>query len=140
MDQYFSIWFVCINHFLYARESFANHSLTRRETKRWFIGRIPPDQDFEYSSLNGFYSPKRAKQICENDIQCAGFTFKGTRRILNVVPEIYFFHFIDESSKHLTTEIKYPHWTSYIVGSRDYVAISGSYQSNSCSTVGTLSK
>ena len=140
MDLYYSIWLVCINNILYARENFANHSRTRNKTKRWFIGRIPPNQDFEYSSLNGVYSPKHAKQICENDFQCAGFTFKGTRRIINVVPEVYFFHFIDESSKYLTTEIKYPHWTSYIVGSRDYVAIAGSYHPDSCSAEGSLSK
>jgi hypothetical protein len=140
MDLYFPFWVVFINHLMYTKKSLAKDHLPRTKIKRSYIGRVPPSQDFEYSSLNGFYSPKRAKQICENDFQCAGFTFKGTRSISNIVPEVYFFHFIDENSEYLTTEIKYPHWTTYIVGSRDYVAISGTYDSESCSTTDTSSK
>lgn len=99
--------------------------------KKWYIGRVPPSS-FEYPQLNGFYSPKIAKYICESDLKCGGFTYKGTKKISYIVPEIYFFHFINESANYLTTEIKYPHWSTYIVGSRDYVVIGGSYELESC--------
>ena len=116
-----------------------NQSL-RREAKRWFVGRVPPNQYFEYSSLNGFFYPKNAKQICETDFQCAGFTFKGTRRISNVAPEVYFFHFINETAEYLTTNVMYPHWTTYIVGSRNYISIIGAYQTDTCRTTNIPSK
>ena len=93
---------------------------------RWLIGRTPPSI-FEYSGLNGFYSPKQAQSICETDLQCGGFTFKGSKNIKYTIPEVYFFHFINESSSYLTTDIQYPHWTSYIIGSRDHIVVSGSY-------------
>ena len=96
--------------------------------KQWLIGRTPPSI-FEYSGINGFYSPKQAQSICETDLQCGGFTFKGSKKIKYTIPEVYFFHFINESSSYLTTDIKYPHWTSYIIGSRDHIVVSGSYSS-----------
>ena len=96
--------------------------------KQWLIGRTPPSI-FEYSGINGFYSPKQAQSICEADLQCGGFTFKGSKKIKYTIPEVYFFHFINESSSYLTTDIKYPHWTSYIIGSRDHIVVSGSYPS-----------
>ena len=71
--------------------------------------------------------PKKAERLCERDLQCGGFTFKGVRNVTGFVPEIYFFHFVNESAKYLTTEIKYPHWTTYVVGSRRYVAIRATY-------------
>ena len=111
----------------------------KRSTKKWFIGRVPPSS-FEYPEINDFYTPKRAKDICEKNLQCAGFTFKGTKTVLDVIPEIYFFHYINESSNSLTTEIKYPHWTTYIVGSRDYIVISGSYALMNCHRGKILSK
>ena len=104
--------------------------------RKWFVGRVPPSS-FEYPKLNGFYFPKQAKYICERDLQCGGFTFKGTKRATYVVPEIYFFHFINESANYLSTEISYPHWTTYVVGSRDYVIISGEYNLNRDNQTGT---
>ena len=95
---------------------------------RWLIGRTPPSI-FEYPRINGFYTPKQAQSICEKDIQCGGFTFKGSKKIMHTVPEVYFFHFINESSSYLTTEIRYPHWTTYIIASRDHIVVSGSYSS-----------
>ena len=98
--------------------------------KKWFIGRVPPSS-FEYEQLNGFYSPQRAKYICDKDLQCGGFTFKGAKNGSITKVEIYFFHFISDLAGYLTTEIQYPHWTTYIVGTRDYVVISGSYVAES---------
>ena len=108
-------------------------SSKERTEKRWYIGRTPPSC-FEYSKINGYYTPKQAKTICEKDVQCGGFTFKGSQWIKYVIPEVYFFHFINDSSAYLTTDIKYPHWTSYIVGSRDYILVSGSYASDKSSS------
>ena len=96
--------------------------------RSWFIGRVPP-RSFEYDTLNGFYSPQKAKYICDSDLQCGGFTFKGTRSTVVPEVEVYFFHFISDKASYLTTEIHYPHWTTYIVGTRDYVVINGRYDS-----------
>ena len=100
----------------------------KRKAKHWFIGRTPPSI-FEYPRINGFYTPKQAQSICEKDQQCGGFTFKGSKKIKHTIPEVYFFHFINESSTYLTTEIRYPHWTTYIIRSRDHIVVSGSYSS-----------
>ena len=113
--------------------------MVKGKEKRWFIGRTPPSI-FEYSTINGFYSPKKAQYMCERDLQCGGFTFKGSKKIMHVMPEVYFFHFINESSSYLTTDIKYPHWTSYIVGSRDHIIVSGSYPSHDCTSWRTLDR
>ena len=104
----------------------------KRKAKHWFIGRTPPSI-FEYPRINGFYPPRQAQSICEKDLQCGGFTFKGSKKIMHTIPEVYFFHFINESSSYLTTEIEYPHWTTYIVGSRDHIVVAGSYASHNCS-------
>ena len=79
------------------------------------------------SLINGKYFPKYARRLCERDLQCGGFTFKGLQNETSFKPEIYFFHLVNESATYLTTEIKYPHWTTYVVGSRQYVVISGNY-------------
>ena len=68
--------------------------------------------------------------FCEKDFQCGGFTFKGTKRMKYIIPEVYFFHYINEKSDYLTLNIRYPHWTTYIVKSRDYIVINGELQSN----------
>ena len=106
--------------------------LTKGKDKRWYVGRTPPSS-FEYNRINGFYFPKQAKAVCENDLQCGGFTFKGSKRITNIKREVYFFHYINERSSYLTTSIKYPHWTTYVVGSRDHIVLPGSYTSHNSS-------
>ena len=103
--------------------------VTGKAYPTWFVGRVPPTS-FEYDALNGFYSPQEAKYVCDNDLQCGGFTFKGTRSTPVSKVEVYFFHFISDQASYLTTEIQYPHWTSYIVGKRDYVVLNGRYASN----------
>ena len=112
---------------------------SNKTRRKWFVGRVPPSY-FEYPKLNGFYSPKQAKYICERDLQCGGFTFKGTKNGTYFVPEMYFFHFINQNADYLTTEIKYPHWTTYVVGSRDYVVIRGKYDLEGSNQTGTIHK
>ena len=129
MDSNLIVCLILIHSILLLKKTIASQNITKLR-KSWFIGRTPPSS-FEYSKLNGFYSPKEAKNICEGDIQCGGFTFKGTKRIKSIIPEVYFFHYINEKSDYLTKNIKYPHWTTYIVGSRDYIVINGQLRSDS---------
>ena len=128
MDSNLILYLTLIQSILLLKKTIASQNITKLR-KSWFVGRTPPSS-FEYSKLNGFYSPKEAKNICEGDIQCGGFTFKGTKRIKQIIPEVYFFHYINEESDYLTTNIKYPHWTTYIVGSRDYIVINGQLKSD----------
>ena len=102
----------------------------------WLVGRIPPSK-FEYDELNGFYSPYKAKLLCENDVKCGGFTFKGSRKDKQI-REVYFFHFIHDETSSLEDYRKYPHWTSYIVASRDCIFLSGHYLTNTSSRIARL--
>ena len=95
--------------------------------KGWYVGRVPPSR-FEYEKLNGFYTNKQAKRLCEYDIQCNGFTFKGAKESRGK-KEMYFFRFVPDSLISFRNYLKYPHWTTYIVTSRDYVIVFGRYTS-----------
>ena len=130
-----TVWMVYIMYI----QIFFSIGMGKGKVKRWFIGRTPPSI-FEYPRLNGFHSPKHAQSICEKDIQCGGFTFKGSKKMMHTTPEVYFFHFINESSRYLTTEVEYPHWTSYIVGSRDHIVVSGSYPSHNITNWHVMSR
>ena len=103
--------------------------MTQNNVGQWYRGRTPPSS-FEYASMNGFYSPKQAQAICERDIQCGGFTFRGKKGATDIVSKVYFFHFINKTSSYLTPGLKHPHWTTYIVGSKDHIIISGLYPTN----------
>ena len=41
----------------------------------FYVGRISEGQ-YEYSSLNGWMTPRTAQDVCETDQQCGGFTYK----------------------------------------------------------------
>ena len=90
---------------------------------KFIIGRIPPGS-FEYNQLNGFYTPKKAVQVCESDPACGGFTYKGTPSLPKLKYEVYFFHFVpmnifEESS----SAQQYYHWTSYVVKKRTFSSL-----------------
>ena len=106
--------------------------------KGWSVGRIPPSR-FEYEKINGFYTSLQAKKLCENDIQCGGFTFKGTKHGVDK-REIYFFHFVADAQISLEDYLKYPHWSTYIVSSRDFVIIRGRYPTGLTSISGHNTK
>ena len=111
------IWIYC---------QFISHlSSDQYKDKSWHVGRVPPSK-FEYGKLNGFYSAEMAQKICNSDIRCGGFTFKGTKTN-GGVKEIYFFHVVYDDTSSLQEYIKYPHWTTYIVTSRDYIVLPGEY-------------
>ena len=89
----------------------------------WLVGRVPPSR-FEYSNLNGWMLPSKAQSICEDDLQCGGFTFIGTRFVEQQKHDVYFFHYIDVDNFEMSG-IKYSQWTTYLVSSRGFVAIHG---------------
>ena len=71
---------------------------------------------FEYPELNGWMFVKVAKEICENDFACAGFTFKGSYKTLNRKMEMYFFHIVPDNKP------KYFYWSTYKV-KRNFVKL-----------------
>ncbi len=112
-----------ISSFVLSVHSKTEKKRYKNESKLKFIaGRIPPGS-FEYNQLNGFYTPKKAVQVCESDPACAGFTFKGTSNLPKLKYEVYFFHFVpfhifEETSSSPVQQ--YYHWTSYVVQKRTF--------------------
>ena len=100
-------------------------SAERLVDKNWYVGRVPP-LHFEYPYINGYFTPLNAMHTCENDLQCGGFTFKGSKEHEDE-REIYFFHFVRDDEQSLREYMEYPHWTTFIVGSRNYVIVPGHY-------------
>lgn len=91
------------------------------------VGRLPGGQ-FEYPELNGHYTPSEAAAACEADLQCAGFTFKGSRAV-DVKASTFFFHYVRPGEFQLlgTTPKTLWQWTSYRV-ERPFVALSATFQ------------
>lgn len=48
---------------------------------------------FEYAKLNGWMTPMKAIDICEANLACGGFTFRGPN-ISNLLVYVHFVHFI----------------------------------------------
>ena len=42
-----------------------------------FVGKYKTTDCIEYEELNGWMTPKTAKRLCDEDLACAGFTYKG---------------------------------------------------------------
>ena len=82
----------------------------------FYAGRIKPGK-FEYPKINGLMSVNDAQRKCENDLSCAGFTFKGSYKTLNHTMQIYFFHFIPDDN-----DLKYFYWSTYKVD-RNFVKL-----------------
>lgn len=58
--------------------SLADKSVQKTKRKnKFYIGRVPPGR-FEYPKLNGLYKLKTAVKVCDQDLSCGGFTFRGT--------------------------------------------------------------
>ena len=123
MSYLYKKWLIAL---IWTYVQFTSHiSSDQYKDKSWHVGRVPPSK-FEYSKLNGFYSAEMAQTICDSDIRCGGFTFKGTKTN-GGVKEIYFFHVVHDDTSSMQEYIKYPHWTTYIVTSRDYIVLPGQY-------------
>lgn len=82
---------------------------------KFLFGRVPPGQ-FEYSELNGEYSPKEAARVCEANLACGGFTFKGPPNSPKKEFEMFFFHYVrpEVFEKRFSEEQSF-HWSSYVV-------------------------
>ena len=79
---------------------------------RFSSGMIHPGV-FEYSDINGWMKPSEAAQLCENDLQCGGFTFHGI--LSTQLPyEIYFFHYVSDIFIDKEEFVGWD-WTSYTV-------------------------
>ena len=64
---------------------------------------------FEYPALNGWMLVREAKEKCENDLACAGFTFKGSYKTSNRKMEMYFFHIVPYNNN----KSHFFYWSSY---------------------------
>ena len=89
------------------------------KTTGFFVGQIPLGK-FEYPDLKAVLKPQQARVICENDLECAGFTWKGAK-ILDIPHPITFFRYVSEST--FTAGNNYQ-WTSYRV-KRSFVVVAG---------------
>ena len=49
----------------------------KRVSANSFVGKLISTQCIEYEALNGLMTPKKAKKLCDEDLACAGFTYKG---------------------------------------------------------------
>lgn len=98
------------------------------KTHGFFVGQIPLGR-FEYPELNTLLKPNQAQIICENDLECAGFTFKGPKNHLDIPHPITFFRFVSESTFTETKRANL-HWTSYRV-KRNFVIVAGKKFPNS---------
>ena len=72
----FFVSYKSVCSFSYVNEN-VRHNKKSSPGPKFIAGRIPPG-GFEYSELNGMYRPREAAKLCEKDLACAGFTFKGT--------------------------------------------------------------
>jgi hypothetical protein len=91
-----------------------------QEVKCGFYGsRVKPGK-FEYPKHNGWMLPQEAVQICEDDLSCGGFTFRGAFAADFQSVEVYFFHIIKNPD---VNEDNFYHWSTYQVDSRKYVIL-----------------
>lgn len=108
-------------------------SAAKKKAKHKFggykIGRIRPSPgSFEYQELNGRYRPNEARDVCERDLGCAGFTFKGSRAA-GVDAMTFFFHYVPtrDDLEVAAHGARLFHWTSYRV-KRIFVVLLGQFR------------
>ena len=68
-------------------------------------------------------SPNEAARLCEADLQCAAFTFRGSKDVLHLATHVYFFHhfpvvLLDQPFEYSAN------WVSYRV-KRPFVVLKG---------------
>ena len=72
-------------------------------------GRVKPGK-FEYHKINSFITIEEAIKKCDEDLACAGFTFKGATKTLTYPMQMYFFHVIPPTNEN---DIPYFYWSTY---------------------------
>ena len=60
------------------------------------MGKLDFSYNLEYENLNGIMTPQNAKILCESDLSCAGFTYKGPKD-LGQKFYVKFYHFIPKN-------------------------------------------
>ena len=59
----------------------------------YFVGRILPEAlEYRELSKNNWMTPNEAANVCEEDIRCGGFTFRGSLDVLDLPANVYFVH------------------------------------------------
>jgi hypothetical protein len=87
----------------------------------FIVGRLNPDPGFELNRLNGFYTPDEAANLCERNVECAGFTFRGSKGASQKFG-VKFFRFVGQKTFEEAKKGGNWIWTSYRV-KRSFVAI-----------------
>ena len=82
-----------------SKESSNKKSSTKKKTglTGFIAGRLNPDPALELSRINGFYTPEEASTLCEKNLECAGFTFRGSKNVGQKF-RTYFFRFVGQKS------------------------------------------
>jgi len=93
----------------------------KKKLSGFIVGRICPNSYLELPQLNGKYTPSEAVNLCEQDLECSGFTYLGAKGV-NQPFDIKFFHFIDPKTFSEAKVAGFWTWTSYRV-KRNFVAI-----------------
>ena len=106
-----------------SKESSNKKSSSKKKTglTGFIAGRLNPDPALELSRINGFYTPEEASTLCEKNLECAGFTFRGSKNVGQKF-RTYFFRFVGQKSFEDAKRAGNWIWTSYRVR-RPFVAI-----------------
>ncbi len=88
-----------------------------RTDSGYAVGRLPVADGFDYDGLRGRHRPDEAAEACEADLECAGFTFRGSRTA-DVDAVTFFRRYVsaqDFRRLRSNPDPKRFHWTSYRV-------------------------
>ena len=111
------------------KKSKSSQDASHKKDAGFYIGKIPRGHYLEYTELNNFMYPKKAVELCEGDIECAGFAYSGAKTVGQPF-YIYFYRYISPSSISMlpvTNEERV--WTSYMV-KRNFVMLPGKKKSD----------
>ena len=85
----------------------------KKKEPSFIVGKPNSQFCLEYPELNQVVTPKEAKKLCEDDLQCAGFCYKGAKD-LGQRFDMKFFHYLPEMALASSADIDWT-WTSYKV-------------------------
>lgn len=95
----------------------------KKSTGNFFVGKLSATStNLEYEALDGQMTPKKAQSLCDQDLSCAGFTYKGAKGHGQKF-QMKFFRYISKSGVEAAKKSPDWTWTSYRVA-RPYVLLS----------------
>jgi hypothetical protein len=100
----------------------ASASAKYKQKSGFYASRVPPGR-FEYPIHNGWMLTQEAVKICENDLACGGFTFRGAFKPKKILVEVYFFHVIQDQDPEPGQKKKFYNWSTYRVKSRNFLLL-----------------